>query len=120
MEVIMCFGVVLVCLECGRHLSSSNLAHQRCTASPIERRIRCMKMPMLPFLATSNGAKFSAVSSQATRPARSRTCAEASPNAPATNLDKRPEFYVSISSAASPVAFAGVPGFASSFLAALW
>ena len=85
-----------------RHLSRSSLAHLRCTPSSIERRVRCVKMPLLLFLAMSNRARRLVLSSQAARSVKFWTRAVTSPNAPTTKPDTRPEFLVIIPASAGP------------------
>ena len=117
----MCLGVVLVYLTClGTYLPISSSAHPRCTASPIERRVRCVKMPLLSFLAMSRKGGCSALSSHATSSASFQTCGETPTNAPTTKPDTSSKLHVKISVSASPVASAGVPSFAFDFLVPLW
>ena len=62
----------------------------------------------------SKKARYSALSSHATKSARPRIWGEAPPNAPTAKPDTRSEFYMFISASVGPVAPAGVPSFASS------
>ena len=68
-EVHMCLGETLVCLACvGARLSwvlgeitdrpRSILARPRWTANPSERRVRCVKMPLLSALVMWLGAEL--------------------------------------------------------------
>ena len=94
----------------------SSLAHLRCTARPIERRIRFVKKPLLSFLVVLKGARCPALSEASEVENLRRDLTERAND----KAEHASELQVAISASVGPVASAGVLSFASGFLAALW
>ena len=135
MEVLMCLGVVLICLECVGTRQPWVLGE---VTAPVEKQFGPSAVHRKKPDRTADplcGGDFALVLCDVERDevpgaepgaelagdevGETSTCIETSPNAPTAKPGTCPELHVSISASAGPTAAVGVPSFASSFRAAL-